>query len=116
MANLTFIELEALSGPPPVLRTEDRKLYDQIRAQFMSCFKPKNILEWQLINRLVEEAWFIKRCSRHQTLAIERWYQQSLEFSGATAESPEYKKGAVGKEHGRQNDAKAGRGGGFAAS
>jgi hypothetical protein len=37
-------------------------------------------LEWQLINRLVDEAWFIKRYSRHQTLAIERRHQQSLEI------------------------------------
>jgi hypothetical protein len=80
MATPNVSAFEALSGPPPVLRTEERKLYDQIRAKFMSCFKPEDILEWQLINRLVDEAWFIKRYSRHQTLAIERRYQQSLEF------------------------------------
>jgi hypothetical protein len=107
MATPNITAFEALSGPPPVLRTEDSKLYDQIRALFMSCFKPENILEWQLINRLVDEAWFIKRYSRHQTLAIERWYQQGFGISGATAESPECKKGGSSKKRGRQNDAKA---------
>ena len=72
--------LEALAGPPPVLRSEDRKLYDQIRARFMDCLVPGDILEWHLVNCLIDEAWFIKRYTRHQTVAVERWYQQSLEF------------------------------------
>ena len=72
--------LEALAGPPPVLRSEDRELYDQIRARFMACLVPGDILEWHLVNRLIDEAWFIKRYTRHQTVAVERWYQQSLEF------------------------------------
>ena len=46
----------------------------------MDCFAPADILEWHLVNRLIEEAWFIKRYTRHQTVAVERWYQQSLEF------------------------------------
>jgi hypothetical protein len=97
MRNLSFTELEALSGPPPVLRTEERKLYDQIRAKFMSCFTPEDILEWQLISRLVDEAWFIKRYSRHQTLAIERWYQQSLDFQVQRLKAQNARKEALAK-------------------
>ena len=76
--NLT--ELEALSGPPPVLRSEDAELYDQIRACFLDCFAPEDIVQWYLVDRLVESAWLVKRYSRHQTVAVERWYRQSLEF------------------------------------
>jgi hypothetical protein len=71
---------EELLSPPPVLRSEDRELYERIRDQFMACFAPEDVLEWHLVNRLVEEAWFIKRYNRHQTLAIERRHHQSLEF------------------------------------
>jgi len=46
----------------------------------MACFVPADILEWQLVNRLTDDAWFIKRYSRHQTVVVERRFQQSLEF------------------------------------
>jgi hypothetical protein len=80
MAKPNATAFEAFLGPPPVLRTEDRDLYEKIRAEFMSDFQPRDILEWQLITRLVDDAWFIKRYNRHQTLAIERRHHQSLEF------------------------------------
>jgi hypothetical protein len=77
---VNLADLEALSGPPPVLRTEDAELYDQIRAYFLDCFTPEDIMQWYLVDRLVDSAWFVKRYSRHQTVAVERWYRQSLEF------------------------------------
>jgi hypothetical protein len=75
-----FAELEALLGQPPVLRTEDAGLYQEIRARFMACFRPEDIVQWWLVDRLVDDAWLIKRYSRHRTVAVERWYQQSLQF------------------------------------
>jgi len=78
--DITLADLEALSGPPPILRTEDPELYDKIRAYFMDCLAPEDAVQWYLVDRLVENAWLIKRYSRHQTLAVERWYRQSLEF------------------------------------
>ena len=77
---LNVVDLEQLSGSPPVLRTEDAELYDQIRAYFLDCFTPKDIVQWYLVDRLVDSAWLVKRYSRHQTVAVERWYRQSLEF------------------------------------
>jgi hypothetical protein len=77
---LNVVDLEQLSGPPPVLRTEDAELYDQIRAYFLDCFTPEDIVQWYLVDRLVDSAWLVKRYSRHQTVAVERWYRQSLEF------------------------------------
>ena len=80
MVNPKIADLEALVGPPPVLCTEDRELYEKIRARFMACLAPADVLEWHLVSRLIDEAWFIKRYARHQTVAVERRYQQSLEF------------------------------------
>ena len=77
---LNVVDLEQLSGPPPVLRTEDPKLYGKFRAYFMQCLAPEDAVQWYLVDRLVENAWLIKRYSRHQTVAVERWYRQSLEF------------------------------------
>ena len=73
-------DLEALSGPPPVLRSEDRELYGQVRVRFMECLRPADILESLLVQRLIDDAWFIKRYTRHQAVALERSYQQSLQF------------------------------------
>ena len=92
---LDLADLEELSGPAPVLRSEDRELYDKIRDRFMACFTPQDILEWQLVNRLVDEVWFIKRYTRHQTLAVERWYQQSLEFQAQRLKAQNARKEAL---------------------
>jgi hypothetical protein len=56
-AYLGLADLETLASPPPVLRSEDRELYEKIRDRFMACFAPKDVLEWHLVNRLIEEAW-----------------------------------------------------------
>jgi hypothetical protein len=67
-----FAELEALLGQPPVLRTEDAEFYHKIRARFMACFSPEDVIQWWLVDRLVDDAWLIKRYSRHHTVAVER--------------------------------------------
>jgi hypothetical protein len=77
---LNVVDLEQLSDPPPVLRTEDAELYGQVRTYFLDCFTPEDIMQWYLVDRLVDSAWLIKRYSRHQTVAVERWHRQSLEF------------------------------------
>jgi hypothetical protein len=77
---VNLADLEALSGPPPILRTEDAELYDKFRAYFMACLALEDAVQWYLVDRLVENAWLIKRYSRHQTVAVERWYRQNLEF------------------------------------
>jgi hypothetical protein len=84
--------LEVQSGPTPVLRTEDQVLYNGIRARFMDCLTPKDVIEWHLVSRLIDEAWFIKRYTRHQTVAVERWYQQSLEFQAQRSKAQSARK------------------------
>jgi hypothetical protein len=96
-SKLRLVDLEALSGPAPVLRTEDREGYDKFRAHFLACFSPQDILEWQLVHRLIDDAWFIARYSRHKTVAVERWFQQSLDFQVQRVISQQAKKEAVVK-------------------
>jgi hypothetical protein len=95
IGNASLADIEALSGPQPVLCTEDRELYQKTRGHFMACFVPGDILEWHLVNRLVDEAWFIKRYTRHQTVAVERRYQQSLEFQVQRLKSQNARKEAL---------------------
>ena len=80
VTKLNLADINALAGPPPVLRTEDRDLYDRIHAQFMACLQPGDFLEWWLIDGLVVDGWYIKRYRYHQTVSVERWFEQSLEF------------------------------------
>jgi hypothetical protein len=55
-AKVDFAKIEALSGPPSVLRSEDRELYEKIRERFVACFAPEDVLEWHLVNRLGPES------------------------------------------------------------
>jgi hypothetical protein len=95
VATFKLANLDALSSTAPVLRSEDRELYDKIRDRFMACFTPEDIVEWYLVYRLVDEVWFIKRYTRHQTVAVERWYQQSLEFQAQRLKAQNARKEAL---------------------
>ena len=55
-AYLGLADLETLASPPPVLRSEDRELYEKIRKRFVACFAPEDVLEWHLVNRLGPES------------------------------------------------------------
>ncbi len=73
-------DFKVLFGPPPVLRTENREHYDEMFDRMAECFKPKDVVELTLIKHLVDAMWDIKRYTRHRTVAIERWFRQSLAF------------------------------------
>jgi len=70
----------SLFGRTPVLKTEDHALYAKIHSDFMTCLSPEDIVLKSLVDRLVTDQWFIMRYGRHQTVAIERSFQQSLDF------------------------------------
>lgn len=73
-------DFKDLFGSPPVLRTENREHYEEMFSRMTECFKPKDVLEQTLIKHLVDAMWDIKRYTRHRTVAIERWFRQSLAF------------------------------------
>jgi hypothetical protein len=87
----------SLSGRTPVLKTEDPALYAKLHANFMACLSPEDIVLESLIDRLVNDQWFIMRYGRHQTVAIERSFQQSLDFQEQRRNLRKAKKEALAK-------------------
>ena len=85
-------KLRPLFGPSPVLSTERHVDYDNLYNQHVAHFEPKNVFEVMLLTHMVNAVWLIKRYMRHQTLGIERWYQQSLAFQAKRKKSQDDKK------------------------
>jgi hypothetical protein len=76
----SLAEIEAQYGLAPILRSENPKLYVEIYAQFSACFQRKDFfLRWQIKN-LVDNAWMMNRCTRHQTMGLERQYKNNVDF------------------------------------
>jgi hypothetical protein len=87
----------ALLGAPPVLRTEDPKQYEAMFNQFLHCFEPEDFFELMELKKMVDAGWHIKRYTRHKTLTVERWYQQSLEFQVQRLRSQNAKREALAR-------------------
>jgi hypothetical protein len=73
-------KFEELGVSAPVLRSEDEKLYDKIHEHYMRHFKPADVVAWSLVIRLIHSSWLIMRYTRHQTVAVERWFETSLAY------------------------------------
>jgi hypothetical protein len=86
--------VETSLGDVPIKLCSNGLPHDKLleKALDNACFAPEDVLEWHLVNRLIEEAWFIKRYTRHQTVAVERWYQQALEFQAQRAKAQSARK------------------------
>jgi hypothetical protein len=87
----------ALLGPPPVLRTEHAEHYEAMFDQLLDCFEPEDFFELMLLRKIADAGWHIKRYTRHQTIAVERWYRQSLEFQAQRLRSENAKREALVK-------------------
>jgi hypothetical protein len=48
---VNLADLEALWGPPPILRTEDPELYDRFRAYFMGCLAPEEPMSRRMLKK-----------------------------------------------------------------
>jgi len=92
LSNRTLKKLRPLFGPPPVLSTERRVDYENIYKQYVEHFEPKDFFELMLLNDLVNAFWLRRRYTRHQTLGIERWHQQTLAFQAKRKKSQDDKK------------------------
>jgi hypothetical protein len=78
--NANLGELSKLFGPPAVLRSENRDQYDAIFQHLTGVFMPVDFFELVLLHQLTEAIWLILRYGRHQTVAIERSYDQTTAF------------------------------------
>src|SRR5262249_50057731 len=84
-----FVELKDLFGPPPVLKSEDRKAYDAILASILKSLKPSDFIEQMLGKDLADATWEMKRYSRHKALVIERQYREQQEMAEKEAQEAE---------------------------
>jgi hypothetical protein len=64
-------EVRALFGDPPILSTEDAKLYWSMLGQFAKCVEPQDIIEWLWVKDVVDLSWEISRLRRLKIDLIE---------------------------------------------
>jgi hypothetical protein len=88
-SNINLAELAEMFGPPPVLRTESPKAYEEMLDRLMQCHAVQDFMEQALIKHLTDCTWEIKRYTRHKTLAIERKFRQLRELEAKRAKAVE---------------------------
>ncbi len=84
-------DILSLFGDPPVLSTENRKIYSDLLCRVAQAVKPKNMIEWMLIKDIVDLSWEIQRLRRYKSQLIERARRSSLdaiEIDEETAKLP----------------------------
>ena len=92
---LTNAELEAFTtilGSAPILSTEIGECYNIMWENLIQCFKPRDFMELLLIRQVQDETWKIMRYTRHQAVAVERRFRQSLEFQAARTKEDKARK------------------------
>ena len=65
-------DIEVLFGDPPLLSTEDPRLYREMLDRFAGSVEPRNIIEWLWVKDIVDLSWEIARLRRYRALLIER--------------------------------------------
>jgi len=68
-------KLWPLFGPLPVLSSEDKDAYDEIRKGYVAFYRPSNMFHLKQVRELVDADWEIFRFVRHRTATIE-WHFQ----------------------------------------
>jgi hypothetical protein len=83
-----------LLGPPPVLSTENANDFEEIFLRFAESFKVQDMLMLDLVWHYAANSWFIRRCMRHGTVAIERWSSRNhrTEMAQAQYNKAQYEK------------------------
>jgi hypothetical protein len=69
----------ALFGPPPVLSSENKEGYDNLRNAFVTYYRPTDARHWAWIRELVDTQWEILRHLRYRTTAIELANQNRID-------------------------------------
>lgn len=67
-----------LQLPVPVLATESKNEFDQLRAEFNEAIKPRDLIERMYILEIASIAWEIVRLRRYQTAMINAGIRNAL--------------------------------------
>ena len=65
-------DIEVLFGVPPLLSTEDPRLYREMLDRFAGSVEPRNVIEWLWVKDIVDLYWEIARLRRYRALMIEK--------------------------------------------
>jgi hypothetical protein len=82
---LTEEEVEAmwpLFGPPPVLKSEDKQAYDNVRKGHVAFYQPQNMFHLKLVRELVDTEWEMFRLVRIRTKILNQNYRRPQEKEG----------------------------------
>jgi hypothetical protein len=79
-----------LWGKPPLLRSEDPKVYDKLAQTVVRAIEPGDGIEWLLVNDVVAHSWEIRRLRQFKTLLIELKREEDIACSDDEDEAREY--------------------------
>ena len=55
------MKLRELLGPPPLLRSEKHKFYNEVLARLTQCLQPRDWMEQNLVQNLADCTWEMAR-------------------------------------------------------
>ncbi len=74
------MKLRELLGPPPLLRSEKHKFYNEVLARLTQCLQPRDWMEQILVQNLADCTWEMARYTRHKALTMERGFNDDADF------------------------------------
>jgi hypothetical protein len=86
----TLAKLKKLLGPPPILSSEDPKIYDALLAEIIESVGPSHFIVQMLVKNLADVTWEITRISRHKAMVIEGQYRLRQEMEEKRRQREEY--------------------------
>jgi hypothetical protein len=71
--------IQALFGKPPLLRSEDPKLYWQLINHLIQAIKPKDVIDWLWMKDIADYGWEVFRLQRFKTCTIDLAQHRAVE-------------------------------------
>jgi hypothetical protein len=99
-------QVKGLFGLPPVLSTEQPEQFEELFRRMVACLKPRDTVELILIRHFVYAVWEIERLSRYGTVAIERWYRETLQLRAQQEKLRKARKEDLAWKNAEKNSAK----------
>ena len=99
-------QVKGLFGPPPVLSTEQPEQFEELFRRMIACLKPRDTVELILIRHFVYALWEIERLTRYGTVAIERWYRETLQLRAQQEKLQKARKEDLAWKHAEKNSTK----------